>query len=72
MNWEAISVIVSIIAALQAIAAAYLRLFVKNELNQLHQELTEAINKQFISREIFETKISALEQRLARVESVRA
>lgn len=71
MNWEAMGVIIAIFSGLLAIATAYLRLFVKNELSQLREDLMKAIKEQYVSKEIFETKWASAELRLARLEGTR-
>lgn len=68
MNWEAIGVIIAGIGGLLAIAVAYLRLFVKNELQTLESHLKKTIEDSYVRRDLFEIRSRGLEERLQRIE----
>ena len=63
MNWEAVAVILTAVSFLLALATAYLRLFVANELNKLR----EAIDGKFISQQVFNLHKERLETELATI-----
>lgn len=60
MNWEAVGVILTAFAGLLALATAYLRLFVANELNALR----EMMEQKFVRREVFDLEIKHVKDEL--------
>ena len=71
MNWEAVGVTVAIISTLIGLATAYLRLFVKNELSQLREELTRVIKDQYVSKEVYEARRDSIDRRLIKLEGLK-
>ena len=61
---EVIKLIAIVTPILVAAATAYLRLFIKNELN----ELSKTISKDFVSKEIFELEKEKLTERIQLLE----
>lgn len=62
---EVIKLIAILTPLLITAATVYLRLFVRNEIN----EVLQAMRKEFVSREIFEEKNESFDHRLALLES---
>ena len=62
---EVIKLIAILTPLLITAATVYLRLFVRNEIN----EVLQAIRKEFVGREIFEEKNESFDRRLALLEN---
>jgi len=63
-----IAAFIPIVVLVVGAATAYLRLFVRNELN----ELVKTIRGEFVSKEMFETKAEETERRVSKLEGVPA
>ncbi|HEX9005392.1 MAG TPA: hypothetical protein VGB07_36130 [Blastocatellia bacterium] len=67
-----IGVITPIVAIIVTAATVYLRLFVRNELNDLRLALITEQRQEFVSKELYENKTEEIERRLAKFESASA
>lgn len=63
MTWEAVGVILTAFAGLLALATAYLRLFVANELNALR----EMMEQKFVSQKVFDLEMEHIEETLTAI-----
>ncbi|HMV87623.1 MAG TPA: hypothetical protein PLQ88_11550 [Blastocatellia bacterium] len=67
-----IGIIASIVTPLVTASTVYLRLFVRNELQEMRHELIKELRKEFVSKELFDLKTEDLERRLLKFESASA
>lgn len=67
-----IGIVASIVTPLVTASTVYLRLFVRNELNDFRNELIKELRQEFVSKEIFEAKTEPIEHRLSKLESASA
>lgn len=67
-----IGVITPIVVIIVTAATVYLRLFVRNELNDLRLALLKDLRQEFVSKELYESKTEELERRLVKFESASA
>ena len=68
MQWADISIIVTILSVIVGMATGYLRLFFKAELALFRERLVSDMARDFISRELHDARLVALENRVSRLE----
>lgn len=68
IDWTAVNTAIGAVSGIVVLAAAYLRTFIRGELNLMENKLMHTIDTKFSTKELMEVQIDEVKRRLDSIE----